>query len=170
MAKTAQSRNIQIKPLDHHNKSIAGYSLDVMLSNQRRDGTPIKEIEINSELMNTSIRMRPINTPISNTPISTQVLHEKTIYLSGNKEHVIQEINKYHSQEKQKIMLKNRNELWFQKIIEAFESPEYANIFVAGGVGHFIGLFNVLDMLEAEGFTIQRLSCSADPSDIGSGP
>ena len=50
--------------------------------------------------------------------------------------------------------------MWFQKITEAFESHEYENIFVAGGVAHLIGPFNVLDMLEEEGFTIKRLSCS----------
>ena len=165
MANTAQSGDIRIRPLDN-NKSVLGYSSGVAFSNQRRDETAIEEIEIGSEFMNR------ISINLINAQPLPEASSSKTVYLSGSEEGVRQMLNSdYVSKEQIDILLKNRNELWFQKIIEAFESLEYANIFVAGGLAHFIGLFNVLDMLEAEGFTIQRLSCSsADPSDIGFGP
>ena len=57
-----------------------------------------------------------------------------------------------------KILLKNRNELWLEKFIEAHE--KYENIFLAAGVAHFIGAHNMLDMLKEKGFSLSRMTCS----------
>ena len=57
-----------------------------------------------------------------------------------------------------KILLKNRNELWLEKFMEAHE--KYENIFLAAGVAHFIGAHNMLDMLKEKGFSLSRMTCS----------
>ena len=59
----------------------------------------------------------------------------------------------------QDILLKDRNALWVERILTALENSEYKNIFVAGGLAHFIGKDNVLDMLKKEGFTVKRETC-----------
>ena len=55
------------------------------------------------------------------------------------------------------IILKNRNELWLGKFMEA--NKEYESIFVAVGLTHLIGAYNFLDMLEANGFFVERMAC-----------
>ena len=56
------------------------------------------------------------------------------------------------------IWLKNRNELWLQKFKEA--QKEYENIFLMAGLGHFVGAYNILDMLVEKGFSIESMTCS----------
>lgn len=56
------------------------------------------------------------------------------------------------------VFLKNRNELWFKEFMEAHE--EYNSIFLAAGLAHLIGSHNLLDMLEKEGFSVERMTCS----------
>ena len=56
-----------------------------------------------------------------------------------------------------KVLLKDRNERWLTKFKEAHKSGNYNQIFLAGGLAHFIADFNVLDMLEKEGFSISRM-------------
>ena len=53
-------------------------------------------------------------------------------------------------------LLKERNEKWLPKILSAHNS--YNNIFVATGAGHFIGEYDVLNLLKKEGFVIKRFS------------
>ena len=52
--------------------------------------------------------------------------------------------------------LKERNEKWLPKILSAHNS--YNNVFVAAGVSHFIGEYDVLNLLKKEGFVIKRFS------------
>ena len=63
----------------------------------------------------------------------------------------------------EEVLLRNRNELWLQKFMKA--QAEYENIFLAAGVRHFIGSYNLLDMLEDNGFSIERMTCSP-PFDV----
>ena len=56
------------------------------------------------------------------------------------------------------ILLKNRNELWLKKFLSAHE--EYESIFIAAGLTYFTENHNMLDMLEEEGFSIERMTCS----------
>ena len=57
-----------------------------------------------------------------------------------------------------KLALKDRNEKWTAKFKSAYE--DYDQMFVAGGVAHFAGPHNMLDMLREEGFFVQRVSCN----------
>ncbi len=56
-----------------------------------------------------------------------------------------------------RIVLKQRNELWLSKFVSAHNN--YDRIFVAAGAAHFIGAFSFIDMLESEGFSVERVSC-----------
>lgn len=56
-----------------------------------------------------------------------------------------------------KVLLRDRNEHWLTQFQSAHD--EYDNIFVAGGVAHFIDNFNFVDMLKEEGFSVERVSC-----------
>ena len=51
--------------------------------------------------------------------------------------------------------LKKRNESWVEKILLSLENE--AKPFIAGGVKHFVGSDNVIDMLENEGFKITKI-------------
>lgn len=53
------------------------------------------------------------------------------------------------------VMLKSRNEIWLTKIIKAFEN--HNSIFIAAGLLHWLGEYNLLDMLKEEGFSINRI-------------
>ena len=57
----------------------------------------------------------------------------------------------------EKVFLKDRNELWLKKFMPARD--EYNQIFLAVGLQHLIGNYNILDSLEKEGFHIERMTC-----------
>ena len=153
----AQSRNISIKPLDNE-KSLLGYFIDV-ISPQSENATEmeIPEMEINSYTINT-MTAGIVKMTSNDLMFPPQM---KQGYLSGKKENVLKYISNMSDKTKE-FLLKKRNELWFQKLNEAFKSHEYQNIFLAGGAVHLFGPFNLLDMLEEEGFIIRRLTCSAE--------
>ena len=50
-------------------------------------------------------------------------------------------------------ILRKRNEIWLKKLLSA--EP---NMFVAGGLAHFQGSYNVLDGLKKEGFSVKRFT------------
>ena len=54
------------------------------------------------------------------------------------------------------VFLKNRNELWLSKLKS--ELDNYNHIFIAAGALHFIGAFNLVDMLKEEQFSVERMS------------
>lgn len=55
------------------------------------------------------------------------------------------------------IVLKERNEKWFTQFKSVHS--DYKRVFVAAGVAHFMDSFNFIDMLESEGFSVERVSC-----------
>ena len=55
------------------------------------------------------------------------------------------------------VFLKNRNKLWLKKFMEANE--KYDQIFLVTGLDHLIGDHNLLDMLEENGFSVERMTC-----------
>ena len=56
-----------------------------------------------------------------------------------------------------KSALRDRNEKWVAKFQSMYN--DYDNIFIAVGVGHFIGPFSLIDMLKEEGFSVEQMSC-----------
>ena len=64
------------------------------------------------------------------------------------------------SDEFDKIILRDRNKQWFIKFKNAHKT--FDHIFLASGVGHFIGNFNLLDMLKKDGFSISRMNTSCN--------
>lgn len=117
----------------------------------------VPEMEINSDTITTMAT--GISKMTNNNPIAS---HMKQLYLSGKTENVLKHIGNTVSDKANEFPLKKRNKLWFQKLKEAFESHEYQNIFLAGGVAHLPGPFNILDRLEEEGFIIQRFTRSSE--------
>ena len=53
--------------------------------------------------------------------------------------------------------LKDRNKKWLAKFQSMYN--DYDHVFVAVGVAHFIGPFNLIDMLKEEGFSVEQMSC-----------
>ena len=53
-------------------------------------------------------------------------------------------------------ILRRRNEMWLDKVLSSQENN--TSVFIAAGFSHFQGPFNMLDMLQAEGFSIKRLN------------
>ena len=53
-------------------------------------------------------------------------------------------------------MLKERHDKWIPQIIQSHQ--EYDGLFIATGVAHFIGKYNILNLLETEGFEVKRFS------------
>ena len=61
-------------------------------------------------------------------------------------------------------ILKNRNEKWAVQFKTAGNS--YDRIFMAAGLSHFTGHFNLIDMLRKDGFHIERLPCRPKASPL----
>ena len=57
----------------------------------------------------------------------------------------------------ERVLLKERNELWLKKFLIAH--GEYENIFISAGLKHFISSDNMLGMLKKEGFSVERMTC-----------
>lgn len=161
IAEIALSQNISIKSLDDNEKLVIGDLMDV-LSPQSENASEMEkpEMEINSDMVN-AMATRFLKMT-NNDAIIALTKQLKQLYLSGKKEDVLKYAANALNDKAKELLLKKRNELWFQKLKEAFESHEYQNIFFAGGVVHLLGPFNILDMLEEEGFIIQRLTCSSE--------
>ena len=51
-----------------------------------------------------------------------------------------------------KIALRDRNEAWLAKFISTQQNMN--SIFIAAGLAHFTGPYNLLEMLRNEGFTV----------------
>ena len=154
IAEIAHSKNIHIKALDN-TKPITGHFMDAFIpQSEKADEMEITEMEIDSKFIDILITNLSGIMNINNMINSPQKEH----YLSGNEEVFLRYISTVNDKAKE-ILLKERNEVWFQKLKEAFESHKYENIFLAGGVAHLIGPFNILDQLKEEGFTVKRLNC-----------
>lgn len=57
-------------------------------------------------------------------------------------------------------IFRQRNKIWLEKFQKAHENQEYENIFLTGGLLHFTGPFNLLDMLEEREFSVTAMTCS----------
>ena len=57
-------------------------------------------------------------------------------------------------------ILRRRNEIWLDKLLSSGEQEGYTRVFIAAGFDHFQGPFNMLSMLQEEGFSIKRLDSS----------
>ena len=90
--------------------------------------------------------------------IKQAVFKKAELYISGNEEEII--VSSSHELDS----LERENALWLEKFKEAHASPEYESLFLAGGVRHFIGSFNLIDQLRKEGFSVNRMTCSTDNS------
>jgi len=64
------------------------------------------------------------------------------------------------SDEVDTVLLRDRNIKWFEKFRATH--TQYEQIFLASGVAHFIGNFNLLDMLRGRGFSISRMNTSCE--------
>lgn len=52
-----------------------------------------------------------------------------------------------------------RNTLWLESFLAAHQNPEYSNIFLAAEAKHFLGPFNLIDLLKMEGFSLKHVPC-----------
>ena len=69
-------------------------------------------------------------------------------------------INSFSDETLDTVLLKDRNEKWLVKFKDAH--TQHNQIFLASGAAHFIGNFNLLDMLKQDGFSISRMNASCD--------
>ena len=69
-------------------------------------------------------------------------------------------INSFSDETIDTVLLKDRNEKWLVKFKEAH--TQHNQIFLASGTAHFIGNFNLLDMLKKDGFSISRMNASCN--------
>ncbi|MCZ0931830.1 MAG: TraB/GumN family protein [Oligoflexia bacterium] len=60
-------------------------------------------------------------------------------------------------------LLRKRNEVWLKKLLSTHVEGN-ANMFVAGGLAHFQGSYNVLNKLKENGFSVKRFNsdCKAE--------
>ena len=65
--------------------------------------------------------------------------------------------NRYSTTENNELILKNRNEKWFNQYKSAHKN--YNHIFIAAGANHFTEAFNLVDMLRRDDFDVERRSC-----------
>ena len=135
----AQVKNIPIEHLDTDMSedvdTIAGVlSLKV-------PSLDVKKTDVEKAVLN-------FNTCVSN---NVNFFHK---YIAGDLDSKARNFNDRQKQ----IILKDRNQKWIKKFKSA--RGKYSRIFLAGGAGHFIFDFNLLDTLKADGFSITRMNAS----------
>ena len=125
-----------------------------------------REYEISLKALDNKKLREPINDLYSRDDIEemidyypsclaeTEILNED--YKLGNVDYAITNSDEM-STKSDEILLKNRNEYWLKKFLKAHRS--YDQIFLAAGLAHFIDKFNLIDMLNEEGFYVERVSC-----------
>ena len=156
IAEMAYSKNIHIKPLDN------AYSNNFLLldafipSSGKADEMEVTEIEVDSRFIDTLIAGFSNMIDMLNSSLFNSSMKEN--YLSGDEEALLQ-YSGILDDTAERVLLKERNPVWFQKLKDAFEGHDYESIFLAGGALHLIGPFNVLDRLREDEFTVQRLGC-----------
>ena len=114
-----------------------------------------KDLEVKYQLV-----AKIIENTLSGQDFDAQDLLVQTFKELGLTENQIKKFNEVFS----KDLLKRRNENWLKKIVSAHQEEE--SMFIAAGLAHFTEDYNVLDMLNGEGFTIKRYSagCAAEES------
>ena len=141
--KMALSHSVEVKALDN-NKQI-----NKEISSQNSFDKPLKVvdavmIEVMVEGMEELIEGIRTNLLLTGSTYKTYdvIYFEKMLSTPGPNED---------------ILFKNRNELWLEKFLSAHR--DYENIFLAVGLAHLLGTHNLLDMLEENGFSIERMTC-----------
>ena len=137
----ALSHSVEIKPLDNNKR------LNKDFYNKASSNKPIQFVGLNDveETINSLDNITELYQQILLNPAKIYQFYDDMLFQTPNKglDH--------------QILLKNRNKLWLEKFLTARE--EYESIFLAGGLKHFIGDDSLLNMLEQEGFSIQRITC-----------
>jgi len=90
--------------------------------------------------------------------MDVEIIQPQFLAKMGLKEEAIKEsVNNFNQ-----MLIKYRNEKWLEKLLSAHTQID--NMFVAAGVAHFQGQYSILDMLQREGFFVQRmnLECTFD--------
>ena len=80
-------------------------------------------------------------------------------YISDVKGIVSEDILNYFSDEAIQLLFVDRNKIWLEKFLTAHKGAQNNSLFLAAGLGHLLGPFNLLDMLREEGFSIQLMDC-----------
>ena len=91
--------------------------------------------------------------------LADQYLKTLAIFYNNGFNGLIQHLDEDTREMIENTLLKDRNEIWLEKFKAAQENPELDSLFLAAGAGHFIGPFNLIDMLIEEGFSIQQMDC-----------
>ena len=146
VAEIARSNDIEIKALDDNSK--IAQDLNSETEDSKKPVQPVSSMDIEWHIENYS--------QISEQS-KTELLKQIQSYMSGDVD-ALKSIGVFSKE----ALLKNRNELWMKKFKEVHENPEYESIFLAGGISHFVGSFNLIDQLKEEGFSVSMITCSID--------
>ncbi len=146
-----------------------GVSLDLQLKAMAQSkGMPIEYLDagIDTERIDqmfVSITVSALGGEVDNQVVDKQILNfekcvaDQMVSFNQYKTGDISVISGL-SLDEQEIILKERNLIWLDKLKESRQ--KYNHVFLAGGVGHFIWEFNILDMLRNEGFSVHRMNSS----------
>ena len=151
IARIAQSTNIGIEDLEERFEMLNDMRKAIKKSNEKKPKRSITRDDIEFLVANYELGVRRQRETL---------LHLRTAYLSDDDKELIKLLALSVSLEE--FLLKNRNELWLKKFREVHESPEYGSLFLVAGSSHFIGSFNLVDLLKKEGFAVNRMICPAD--------
>ena len=150
IAKTALSQSIKIEALDD-NKKIYGDIRSQTPSNKLSKSVSYMDIEELIGAMDILVKQN-----------RDAILQVAQVYKTYDADFFKNRLNALQAGAgvaiDEEVLLKNRNELWLKKFIEAHTG--YESIFLAAGLSHLIGSYNLLDMLEKNGFSVERMTCS----------
>ncbi len=148
----ARENDIPIKQLDNNDNFISDLKEEIKKMEKAK-------FETNYEVTNVNIDQR------IEYYITYYIENYKTTKEALIKEYELKRVSKYKTEDWSSLLgkiesdaiLKNRNELWVEKILSTSENADKA-LFIASGVLHFVDSDNVLDMLEDKGFTIKKIN------------
>ncbi len=152
IVKLARENDIPIKQLDNDDNTISDLKEEINKMEKAKFKT-------NYEITNGKID-QTIKDYVTNYVENYETTREAFI-----KEYELHIVPKYKTEDWSSVsgkiesdaLLKNRNELWVEKILSTSENADKA-LFIASGVLHFVDSDNVLDMLEDKGFTIKKIN------------
>ena len=147
----ARGNDIPIKELDNTNNTISDLEEEIK---QLEKAKVEQNLEITNEVIDQLIEAYVINY-VENYE-ETKKVNIESVKLYEAPPYKKEDWSSFGEIESDAI-LKNRNEIWVEKILSSSENTDKA-LFVAGGAVHFVSSDNVLDMLEDEGFTITKIN------------
>lgn len=98
----------------------------------------------------------------SGEDIDPLTISEKDLRRQGVPEDIIKNYLDYFKHN----ILRRRNEIWMNKLSFSHEQEGHTRVFIAAGLAHFQGPFNMLDMLQEENFSIKRLDSDCEWSHL----